>query len=144
MTSRYSAWSDLCTSLAGAAWKPNAMSPITRSLSLFSLTASLAGFADAVRAASLAGSPDDFGRLMDVESSAGNRRPSPHAARSWFGGPASQRPAGRCSEAMAMSVGRRIAWAVAALLGPLLAAAVAAPWLVDVEAYKTLLLQAGE
>jgi uncharacterized protein involved in outer membrane biogenesis len=45
-------------------------------------------------------------------------------------------------EAMAMSVGRRIAWAVAALLGPLLAAAVAAPWLVDVEAYKPALIQA--
>jgi hypothetical protein len=43
---------------------------------------------------------------------------------------------------MAMSVGRRIAWAVAALLGPLLAAAVAAPWLVDVEAYKPALVQA--
>ena len=41
-----------------------------------------------------------------------------------------------------MSVGRRIAWAVAALLGPLLAAAVAAPWLVDVEAYKPALVQA--
>jgi len=43
---------------------------------------------------------------------------------------------------MAMSVGRRIAWAVAALLGPLLAAAVAAPYLVDVEAYKPALIQA--
>lgn len=41
-----------------------------------------------------------------------------------------------------MSVSRRIAWAVAALLGPLLAAAVAAPWLVDVEAYKPVLVQA--
>ncbi|SEO62909.1 Uncharacterized protein involved in outer membrane biogenesis [Rhodospirillales bacterium URHD0017] len=41
-----------------------------------------------------------------------------------------------------MSVSRRIAWAVAALLGPLLAAAVAAPWLVDVEAYKPALVQA--
>ena len=41
-----------------------------------------------------------------------------------------------------MSVGRRIAWAVAALIGPLLAAAVAAPWLVDVEAYKPVLVQA--
>ena len=41
-----------------------------------------------------------------------------------------------------MSVGRRIASAVAALLGPLLAAAVAAPWLVDVEAYKPALVQA--
>ena len=41
-----------------------------------------------------------------------------------------------------MSVGRRIAWAVAALLGPLLAAAVAAPYLVDVEAYKPALIQA--
>ena len=41
-----------------------------------------------------------------------------------------------------MSLGRRIAWAVAALLGPLLAAAVAAPWLVDVEAYKPVLVQA--
>ena len=43
---------------------------------------------------------------------------------------------------MAMSVGRRIAWAVAALLGPLLAAAVAAPYLVNVEAYKPALIQA--
>jgi uncharacterized protein involved in outer membrane biogenesis len=43
---------------------------------------------------------------------------------------------------MAMSVGRRIAWAVAALLGPLLAAAAAAPWLVNVEAYKPALVQA--
>jgi hypothetical protein len=42
--------------------------------------ASLAGFADAVRAGSLAGSPDDFGRLMDVVRNVGNRRPSPHAA----------------------------------------------------------------
>ena len=41
-----------------------------------------------------------------------------------------------------MSVGRRIAWAVAALLGPLLAAAVAAPYLVNVEAYKPALIQA--
>jgi uncharacterized protein involved in outer membrane biogenesis len=41
-----------------------------------------------------------------------------------------------------MSVGRRIAWTVAALLGPLLAAAVAAPYLVDVEAYKPVLVQA--
>lgn len=41
-----------------------------------------------------------------------------------------------------MSVGRRITWAVAALLGPLLAAAIAAPWLVDVEAYKPVLVQA--
>ena len=41
-----------------------------------------------------------------------------------------------------MSLRRRIAWAVAALLGPLLAAAVAAPWLVDVEAYKPVLVQA--
>src|SRR5918994_6487842 len=41
-----------------------------------------------------------------------------------------------------MSVARRIAWAVAALLGPLLAAAVAAPWLVDVEAYKPALVKA--
>ena len=41
-----------------------------------------------------------------------------------------------------MSLRRRIAWAVAALLGPLLAAAVAAPWLVDVEAYKPALVQA--
>ena len=41
-----------------------------------------------------------------------------------------------------MSVGRRIAWAVAALFGPLLAAAVAAPWLVDVDAYKPALIQA--
>ncbi|HYI05676.1 MAG TPA: AsmA family protein [Reyranella sp.] len=41
-----------------------------------------------------------------------------------------------------MSVGRRIAWTVAALLGPLLAAAVAAPYLVNVEAYKPLLVQA--
>src|SRR5829696_3493136 len=41
-----------------------------------------------------------------------------------------------------MSVGRRIAWAVAALFGPLLAAAVAAPYLVNVEAYKPLLSQA--
>jgi len=41
-----------------------------------------------------------------------------------------------------MSVGRRIAWAVAALLSPLLAAAVAAPYLVDVEAYKPALIQA--
>ncbi len=41
-----------------------------------------------------------------------------------------------------MSVGRRIAWTVAALLGPLLAAAVAAPYLVDVEAYKPALVQA--
>ncbi len=41
-----------------------------------------------------------------------------------------------------MSVGRRIAWAVAALLGPLLAAVVAAPYLVNVEAYKPVLIQA--
>ena len=41
-----------------------------------------------------------------------------------------------------MSVGRRIAWAIAALLGPLLAAAVAAPYLVNVEAYKPALIQA--
>ncbi len=41
-----------------------------------------------------------------------------------------------------MSVGRRIAWTVAALLGPLLAAAVAAPYLVNVEAYKPVLIQA--
>ena len=43
-----------------------------------------------------------------------------------------------------MSVGRRIAWAVAALLGPLLAAAVAAPYLVNVEAYKPVLDPGGE
>src|SRR5918993_277399 len=41
-----------------------------------------------------------------------------------------------------MSVARRIAWTVAALLGPLLAAAVAAPYLVNVEAYKPVLIQA--
>lgn len=43
---------------------------------------------------------------------------------------------------MAMSVGRRFAWAAAALLGPLLVAAVAAPYLVNVEAYKPALIQA--
>jgi uncharacterized protein involved in outer membrane biogenesis len=43
---------------------------------------------------------------------------------------------------MTMSVGRRIAWTVAALLGPLLAAVVAAPYLVNVEAYKPVLVQA--
>jgi uncharacterized protein involved in outer membrane biogenesis len=41
-----------------------------------------------------------------------------------------------------MSVGRRIAWTVAAIVGPLLAAAVAAPYLVNVEAYKPVLVQA--
>jgi len=39
--------------------------------------ASLAGFALCVR---LPRSPDDFGRLMDVEVDLLNRRPSPHAA----------------------------------------------------------------
>src|SRR4029453_9476630 len=57
-------------------------------------------------------------------------------------GPASRSPAGRCIGSMAMSVGRRIRWGFPALLGPLLAPAVAAPWLVDVEAYKPALIQA--
>src|SRR5258708_31883687 len=43
---------------------------------------------------------------------------------------------------MAMSVRRRIGWAAAAIFGPLLLAAVAAPYLVDVEAYKAALIQA--
>jgi uncharacterized protein involved in outer membrane biogenesis len=43
---------------------------------------------------------------------------------------------------MAMSVRRRIGWAAAALFGPLAVAAVAAPYLVDVESYKPSLIQA--
>jgi uncharacterized protein involved in outer membrane biogenesis len=43
---------------------------------------------------------------------------------------------------MAMSVLRRIGWAVAAIFGPLAALVVAAPHLVDVEAYKPALIQA--
>src|SRR4029077_16377936 len=43
---------------------------------------------------------------------------------------------------MAMSVRRRIGWAEAALFGPLAVAAVAAPYLVDVESYKPSLIQA--
>ena len=38
-----------------------------------------------------------------------------------------------------MSVRRRIGWAAAAIFGPLLLAAMAAPYLVDVEAYKPAL-----
>ena len=41
-----------------------------------------------------------------------------------------------------MSVRRRIGWAAAALFGPLAVAAVAAPYLVDVESYKPSLIQA--
>jgi uncharacterized protein involved in outer membrane biogenesis len=43
---------------------------------------------------------------------------------------------------MAMSVRRRIGWAVAALFGPLLIAFAAAPYLVDVESYKPSLIEA--
>jgi uncharacterized protein involved in outer membrane biogenesis len=43
---------------------------------------------------------------------------------------------------MAMSVRRRIGWAAAAIFGPLAVAALAAPYLVDVEAYKPALIQA--
>src|SRR5262245_43439489 len=43
---------------------------------------------------------------------------------------------------MAMSVRRRIAWAAAAILGPLALFALALPWLVDAEAYKPALIQA--
>src|SRR5258707_8284753 len=43
---------------------------------------------------------------------------------------------------MAMSGRRRIGWAAAAIFGPLLLAAVAAPYLVNVEAYKPALIQA--
>ena len=41
-----------------------------------------------------------------------------------------------------MSVRRRIGWAAAALLGPLVAVALALPWLIDLEAYKPALIQA--
>ena len=41
-----------------------------------------------------------------------------------------------------MSVRRRIGWAAAAIFGPLAVAAVAAPYLVDVESYKPSLIQA--
>ena len=41
-----------------------------------------------------------------------------------------------------MSVRRRIGWAAAAIFGPLAVAALAAPYLVDVEAYKPALIQA--
>jgi uncharacterized protein involved in outer membrane biogenesis len=43
---------------------------------------------------------------------------------------------------MAMSVRRRIGWALAALFGPLLVAFAAAPYLVDVESYKPSLIEA--
>ena len=43
---------------------------------------------------------------------------------------------------MAMSVRRRIGWAAAAIFGPLTVATLAAPYLVDVEAYKPALIQA--
>lgn len=43
---------------------------------------------------------------------------------------------------MAMSVSRRIGWAAVAIFGPLVALYVAAPYLVDVEAYKPALIQA--
>ena len=43
---------------------------------------------------------------------------------------------------MAMSVRRRIGWAVAALFGPLLVAFAALPYLVDVESYKPSLIEA--
>jgi uncharacterized protein involved in outer membrane biogenesis len=43
---------------------------------------------------------------------------------------------------MAMSVRRRIGWALAALFGPLLIAFAAAPYLVDVESYKPSLIEA--
>lgn len=43
---------------------------------------------------------------------------------------------------MVMSVGRRIGWAAAAILGPLAAAVVAAPYLIDAEAYKPALVEA--
>src|SRR6266403_3336550 len=43
---------------------------------------------------------------------------------------------------MAMSVRRRIGWAAAAIFGPLAVAALAAPYLVDAEAYKPALIQA--
>lgn len=41
-----------------------------------------------------------------------------------------------------MSLGRRIGWAAAAILGPLVVAVVALPWLIDVDAYKPALIRA--
>ena len=41
-----------------------------------------------------------------------------------------------------MRLGRKIGWALAAILGPLAAAVVAAPYIVDVVAYKPAIVQA--
>src|SRR5882757_4776796 len=43
---------------------------------------------------------------------------------------------------MAMSVRRRVGWAAAAIFGPLAVLFLAAPYLVNVEAYKPALIQA--